>query len=210
GEDLDGGSLALPCAELVEAAVRTEQAGLAADAYQRLVATTGSGTEWALSLRARSKALLSDGEQAEELYREAIERLERTRLRVDLARARLLYGEWLRRGRRHNEARDQLRAAHTTFEVIGMNGFAERANRELRAAGGAARKRTEAGRYDELTPQEIQIARMARDGLSNPEIASRLFLSPHTVQYHLRKVYAKLDVASRSQLERVLPVNRGA
>lgn len=210
GDDPDGGSLALPCVELVEAAVRTEQAGLAAEAYQRLVATTGSGTDWALGLQARSKALLSDGDEAEEQYREAIARLGRTRLRVDLARARLVYGEWLRRGRRRNEARDQLRAAYATFESIGMKGFAERANRELRAAGGSARERAETGKYDELTPQEVQIARMARDGLSNPEIASRLFLSPHTVQYHLRKVYAKLGVTSRSQLERVLPASWGA
>jgi DNA-binding CsgD family transcriptional regulator len=122
------------------------------------------------------------------LYRESIARLGRTRLRVDLARAHLLYGEWLRRERRHNEAREPPRTAHAMLETMGVTAFAERASRELRAAGGGVRRRVDASRHDELTAQEGHIARMARDGLSNPEIAARLFISAHTVQYHLRKV----------------------
>jgi DNA-binding CsgD family transcriptional regulator/tetratricopeptide (TPR) repeat protein len=205
GDAGDGGSLALPCVELIEAAVRTEQIGLAEDVYGRLAeATAASGTDWGLGLQARCQALLSHGEQAEHLYQQAIQRLATTRLRVDLARAHLLYGEWLRRQRRHNEAREQLRTAHTHFETIGMTAFTERTARELRAAGGTARKRTDATRYDDLTPQETQIARMARDGLSNPEIAGRLFISPHTVQYHLRKVFTKLGVTSRTHLRQAL------
>jgi DNA-binding CsgD family transcriptional regulator len=163
-----------------------------------------------LAIQARSKALLSEGDEAEALYVESINRLDRTRLRVDLARVRLLYGEWLRRERRHSQARLQLRIAHTMFETMGMPAFAERAGRELRAAGGSARKRVDASRYDDLTSQEAQVARMARDGLSNPEIAGRLFLSPHTVQYHLRKVYTKLGVTSRKQLDHVLPQSHSA
>jgi DNA-binding CsgD family transcriptional regulator len=205
GDAGDGGSLALPCVELIEAAVRTEQVALAEDAYVRLAeATTASGTDWALGLQARCHAQLSHGNVAEDLYREAVQRLSTTRLRVDLARSHLVYGEWLRRERRHNDAREQLRTAHTLFDTMGMTAFAERTTRELRAAGGAARKRVDASRYDDLTPQEIQIARMARDGLSNPEIAGRLFISPHTVQYHLRKVYTKLGVTSRTHLGQVL------
>ncbi|HEX3792108.1 MAG TPA: AAA family ATPase [Pseudonocardiaceae bacterium] len=204
--DADRGSLALPCVELVEAAVRCDELGTAADAYRRLAEVTGaSGTDWALGLRARSKALLSAGDEAEALYLESIGHLGRTRLRVDLARVHLLYGEWLRRARRHLEAREQLRSAQTMLEAMGMAAFAERARRELRAAGVAVRKRVDARPHDELTAQEAQIARMARDGLSNPEIASRLFISAHTVQYHLRKVFTKLGVSSRAQLEIVLP-----
>lgn len=194
-----------PLPELVEAAVRTENHDTAVTAFERLAEMTGaSGTDWALGLQARCHALLSTGEQAEARYREAIERLDRTGMRVDQARTRLLYGEWLRRERRPNEAREQLRAAGKLFDAMGMTAFAERSVRELRAAGGVARKRHDASRYDELTPQEVQIARMARDGLSNPEIAGRLFISPHTVQYHLRKVFTKLDVTSRTHLGEVL------
>jgi DNA-binding CsgD family transcriptional regulator len=147
--------------------------------------------------------MLSEGEAAERPYRESVERLARTRLRPDLARAHLLYGEWLRRERRRTEAREQLRTAHSMLKAMGMEAFAERARGELQATGETARKRTVATRI-ELTAQEAQIARLARDGLSNPEIGARLFLSPRTVQYHLGKVFTKLDITSRSQLHRVL------
>ncbi|GAA0907118.1 LuxR family transcriptional regulator [Pseudonocardia zijingensis] len=207
----DPGSLIFPAVELFEAAARTDQVGAASEVFDRFTEmTTASGTDWALGLQARSQALLTVGDAADGLYRDAIAHLGRTRLRAELARTHLLYGEWLRRMRRHNAAREQLRTAHTMLESMGMTAFAERANRELRAAGGAVRKRTDASRYDELTAQETQIARMARDGLSNPEIASRLFISAHTVQYHLRKVFTKLGVTSRSQLDRALPDSRGA
>ena len=146
-----------------------------------------------------------DGEDAETSYREAIERLGRTPLRPDLARAHLLYGEWLRREGRRADARAQLRTAHDMFDAIGMGAFAERAQRELRATGETARKRTAVAMNEELTGQEAQIARLACDGLSNPEIGARLFISARTVQYHLGKVFTKLDVSSRSQLNRVLP-----
>ena len=131
--------------------------------------------------------------------------LGKTRLRVDLARAHLLYGEWLRRERRRTDAREQLRTAHDMLDAMGIAGFAERARRELRAVGATTRVRVPAARSDELTAQEALIARLARDGLSNPEIGTRLFISAHTVQYHLRKVFAKLGITSRSQLDRMLP-----
>ncbi len=152
---------------------------------------------------------MSEGDQAERWYRESIDRLGRTRLRVDLARAHLLYGEWLRRERRRGDAREHLRTAHERLESMGVTGFAERAGRELRATGETTRRRTSATRPQELTAQEAQIARMARDGLSNPEIGSRLFISAHTVQYHLGKVFAKLGITSRSELDRVLPHDPG-
>jgi DNA-binding NarL/FixJ family response regulator len=136
---------------------------------------------------------------------DSIVHLDRTRLRVDLARAHLLYGEWLRRERRPSEAREQLRTAHGMLEAMGVAAFAERARRELRAAGGTVHKRTVATRHEELTAQETQIAWLARDGLSNPEIGTRLFISARTVQYHLRKVFTKLGITSRSQLDSVLP-----
>jgi DNA-binding CsgD family transcriptional regulator len=151
--------------------------------------------------------MLSDGQVAESLYREAIDRLGRTRIRVELARAHLVYGEWLRRERRGLDAREQLRTAHAMFTAIGMDAFAERASRELLAAGESARKRT-VKTGDQLTAQEAQIARFARDGLSNPEIGARLFLSPRTVEYHLRKIFAKLNIRSRTQLHRVLTADR--
>ena len=147
---------------------------------------------------------MSEGEAAEHLYREAIDRLGRTRLRPDFARARLLYGEWLRRGHRRVDARAELRAAHELFLTIGMEAFAERARGELVATGERVRKRTEETR-DELTPQERQIARLAREGLSNPEIGAQLFLSPRTVEWHLRKVFTKLSIHSRRELARALP-----
>ena len=177
----------------------------AGDALQRLSETTrASGTDWALGIEARSRALLSDGEAAERLYRQAIDRLGCTRVRVELARAHLLYGEWLRRERRRLDAREQLRTAHEMFATMGTEGFAKRAEHELRATGETARKRA-VETSSQLTAQEAQVARLARDGLSNPEIGARLFISRRTVQYHLRKVFTKLDITSRGQLDRVLP-----
>jgi DNA-binding CsgD family transcriptional regulator len=203
--DDDLGSLLWVTAELIEAAARTGMTGTAASAYDRLEEmTSASDTDWGLGIRARSCALLSEGETAERLYRESIARLSKTRLRVDLARAHLLYGEWLRRDRRPSEAREQLRTAHGMLEAMGVAAFAERARSELRAAGGTVRKRTAAARHEELTAQEAQIARLARDGLSNPEIGTRLFISARTVQYHLRKVFTKLGITSRTQLDSVL------
>ena len=194
-----------PAVELIEAAARIGRAEMAADALRRLAEiTSASGTDWALGIEARSRALLSEGDAAERWYRESIERLGRTCVRADLARAHLLYGEWLRRERRRIDARAQLHVAHDMLETMGMQAFAERARRELKATGETARKRTIAPRDEQLTAQEAQIARMARDGLSNPEIGARLFISSHTVQYHLRRVFTKLGISSRSQLDRVL------
>jgi DNA-binding CsgD family transcriptional regulator len=191
--------------ELVEAAVRSGATNTAADTVARLRESTGaSGTDWALGVEARSRALLSDGAEADRLYREAIERLGRTRMRTELARAHLLYGEWLRRERRRADARTQLRIAHEMLEAIGMEGFAERARRELSATGETARKRSDATTGPQLTPQEDQAARLAAEGLTNSEIGARLFLSAKTVQYHLRKVFAKLGISSRSQLPQAL------
>ncbi len=179
---------------------------MAADVLRRLAEiTTTSGTDWALGIEARSRALLNAGDAAERLYRESIERLGRTRIRADLARAHLLYGEWLRRERRRVDARAQLRIAHEMLDAMGMDAFAERARRELSATGETARKRTVTSTDEELTAQEAQVARMARDGLSNPEIGARLFISARTVQYHLSKVFTKLGIASRTQLDGVLP-----
>ena len=191
--------------ELIEAAARSARSDVAADAYRRLVEiTSAAGTDWACGVEARSHALLSEGDAAERLYRESIERLGRTRLRAELARAHLLYGEWLRRQRRRIDARVQLRTAHDMLETMGMEAFAERARRELQATGETARKRTVHSADQKLTAQEAQIARMARDGLSNPEIGARLFISVRTVQYHLHKVFTKLGIESRGQLGRTL------
>ena len=187
---------------LVEAAARTGNTELAADALDRLSEWTQAGrTDWGLGVETRSRALLSDGEAADRLYREAIDRLGQTDMRPDLARTHLLYGEWLRRQRRRSDARAQLRTARQMLDSIGMEAFAERARRELLAAGGTARRRSVTARV-ELTAQETQIARLAADGLSNSEIGARLFLSPRTVQYHLGKVFTKLDITSRNQLSR--------
>jgi DNA-binding CsgD family transcriptional regulator len=188
--------------ELVEAAVRSGKPELAIDVLERLSEITrAGGTEWALGIEARSRALVSDGEAAETLYRDAIYRLARTRLRADLARAHLLYGEWLRRERRRLDARVQLRTAHELFAQFGMEAFAERARVELEATGEHARERTVATR-DDLTPQEAQVSRLAAEGGTNQEIAARLFISASTVDYHLRKAFRKLGVRSRTQLAR--------
>ena len=189
--------------ELIEAGVRVGRRDEAAVALDRLSERTqASGTDWALGVEAGSRALLSDGPDAERLYCETIDRLASTRGVVHLARARLLYGEWLRRESRRVDAREQLRAAHETFSGIGAEGFAERARHELAATGETARKRSDDARAV-LTPQEAHIARLAKDGLSNPEIGAQLFISPRTVQYHLRKVFQKLDITSRNQLSRL-------
>jgi DNA-binding CsgD family transcriptional regulator len=194
---------ALP--ELVEAAARVGDAERSGDAFERLVETTRPcHSDFALGIEARCRALLSDGAAAERLYREAIERFSRTRLRPELARAHLLYGEWLRRENRRVDARNQLRIAHEMLVAIGMQAFAERARQELVATGEKVRKRTLETR-DDLTPQERQIARLARDGLSNPEIGSRLFLSTRTVEWHLHNVFTKLGIKSRRELANVLP-----
>jgi DNA-binding CsgD family transcriptional regulator len=192
-------------AELVEAAARAGERHVAERALERLtLSTRPSGSDWALGVEARSRALLSDGDAAEGLYQEAIERLRRTRVRVQLARTQLLYGEWLRREHRRREAREQLRTAFEMFNAMGIEGFAARAERELLATGERVRKGSVETR-DELTAQEAQVARLARDGLSNAEIGARLFISQHTAAYHLRKVFSKLGITSRNQLRRVLP-----
>jgi DNA-binding CsgD family transcriptional regulator len=200
---------AMALVELIEAAMRTGNPQIAATALERLSERTrASGTDWALGMEARSRALLTNDPSAEPLYREAIERLARGRLAPHLARAQLVYGEWLRRQDRRIDAREQLRAANDTFSRIGAEAFAERARRELRATGETARGRTN-DTIAMLTPQEAQIARLAREGLSNPEIGARLFISPRTVQYHLHKVFLKLDISSRNQLGRVPPSRLG-
>jgi len=192
--------------ELIEAASRTETIRLAGETLERLrrAATAGGDTDWGIGILARSSALLSEGQDAEDSYREAIERLAHTRLRPELARAHLVYGEWLRRESRRVEARDQLRMAHELFVTIGMEAFAERARSELQATGEHVRRHTVEAR-DDLTAQERQIAELARDGLSNPEIGARLFLSPRTVEWHLRHVFAKLGIHSRRELADALP-----
>jgi DNA-binding CsgD family transcriptional regulator len=190
--------------ELVEAAVRAGEDQLAREALERLVATTAAaGTGWALGVEARSRALLSEPGEAEPLYRQAIERHERTLVRVEAARSHLLYGEWLRRERHRLAAREHLRIAHDRFAAMGCEAFAERAASEVRATGGKApRQSIETGA--ELTPQESQIALLASEGLTNAQIGVRLFLSPRTVEYHLRKVFAKLQIGARSELRTVL------
>ena len=198
------GSPTWAVAELIEAAVRLDDDALANRALERLAVTTrASGTELALGMEARSRALLAERGEAETLYRAAIERLSRTSIRVELARAHLLYGEWLRREGRRRDAREQLRTAFEMFTAMGVEAFAGRAERELVATGERVRKRTVETR-EELTAQEAQVARLAGEGLSNAEIGERLFISQHTVAYHLRKVYTKLGITSRNQLNRML------
>ena len=190
--------------ELIEAASRSgrlERAGEALDVLSE--STRASGTPWALGVEASSRALLNEGEAAETLYREAIDRLEPTRVRLHLARSHLLYGEWLRRQRRRLDARNELRVAHDLFSDFGTKAFAERARVELEATGERARKRT-VDTLGQLTPQETEISRLAAEGHTNREIAAQLFISPSTVEYHLRKVFRKLEVKSRTQLARRL------
>jgi DNA-binding CsgD family transcriptional regulator len=191
-------------AELIEAAVRSGRAERAAGPLVQLAEIArAAGTDWALGTHARAAAMLAEGEAAERLYREAIERLSHVKTCATLARAHLLYGEWLRREHRRVDARMQLRAAYTMLSDMGMEAFAERAHRELRATGETVRKRTVAT-LDELTPQEVQVARLAGSGETNPEIAAQLFLSPRTVEWHLRKVFGKLGVGSRKELAAAL------
>jgi DNA-binding CsgD family transcriptional regulator len=200
----DIGVLGWSLTELVEAAVRSGQPARASDALQRLSETTrASGTDWALGTEARSRALLSEGATAEDRYREAIERLGRTRMRPAVARTHLLYGEWLRRENRHRDARVQLRTAHDLFTTMGIEAFADRARRELLATGDTVRRRT-VGTVSELTAQEAHIARLAVGGHTNAEIGAQLFLSTRTVEWHLGKVYTKLGVGSRRELRRAL------
>jgi DNA-binding CsgD family transcriptional regulator len=175
-------------------------------AHERLVERTLScATNWAFGMEAWSRALLSDDGTAESLYSEAVDRLARARVVINLARAHLLFGEWVRRERRRIDAREQLRTARDMFVTMGANGFAERAERELLATGATARKRTVETR-DQLTAQETQVARLARDGHSSREVGAQLFISPRTVQYHLQHVFTKIGISSRVQLERALPL----
>lgn len=188
--------------ELVEAATRTGRSDLAAEALQRLSSKArASGTDWALGMEARAQALVSDPDSAEDRFRNAVEHLSRARVRAELARAHLLYGEWLRQAGRRIDARRELDTAYEMFTAMGLEGFAERSRQELALAGAAVRRRPTAMR-EELTAQEAQIARLARDGLSNPEIGARLFISARTVEWHLRKVFTKLGVSSRRELQR--------
>jgi ATP/maltotriose-dependent transcriptional regulator MalT len=191
--------------ELLEAATRAGRTAIAEAALVRVLdATAHLPNDTAQGIAARSRAMMTAGERADGLYRDAIERLGRSVLRPELARTHQLYGEWLRREGRRVDARKHLRAAHEQFTAIGMEAFAERARVELLATGETARKRTDDSRT-QLTAQQLQIARMARDGLSNPEIGARLYLSPRTVEWHLRKVFGVLCIASRRQLRTSLP-----
>ncbi len=200
-EHEDLGFFGWSLAELVEAGVRSGASDEAAAALRQLgERTRAAGSEWALGIQARSRALLSDGPAADTLYREAIDRLGRGRVAVHLARAHLVYGEWLRREQRRSEAREHLRAAHAMFGRFGAAAFAERARRELQATGETVRKRT-AGTCDSLTTQEAQVARLAAEGHTNTEIGARLFISPRTAEYHLHKVFSKLGISSRRQLK---------
>jgi DNA-binding CsgD family transcriptional regulator len=200
----DLGLLAWALIEVVEAAARCDRPDVAAATVERLTERTqASGTDWALGIEARSRALVSEGEAADGLYREAVERLERCRVTAHLARAHLVYGEWLRREQRRTEAREQLRTAHDMFDRFGAEGFAERARRELQATGETVRRRSVEAQ-DVLTPQETQVARLAAEGHTNPEIGAHLFISPRTAEYHLSKVFTKLAISSRRQLRGAL------
>jgi DNA-binding CsgD family transcriptional regulator len=213
GDHLGQGALVV--AELAEAAARTRDATAVRAVLDWLSERTrATRTEWALGIEARVRALLSDGQVADGHYRESIQRLSRTRIGAQLARSHLLYGEWLRRQGRRVDAREQLRTAYRTLDAMGMAAFAERARHELLATGETGRKRAAlsartrgAGFSEALTAQEAQVARLALDGLSNPEIGARLFISPRTAKYHLSNVFTRLGITSRSQLDRVLAVD---
>jgi DNA-binding CsgD family transcriptional regulator len=201
-EDL--GTFGFAVFELVEAGARAGDTQAAATALRLLTErTTAAGTDWALGVLARSRALLSEGATADALYREAIERLGRTRVAVHLARTHLVYGEWLRREGRRRDAREQLHTAHEMFDGFGANAFAERARRELVATGETV-SRSAPGVPEALTAKEAQIARLAAEGKTNPEIGAELFISPRTVEWHLHKVFTKLDVDSRGKLHAAL------
>jgi DNA-binding CsgD family transcriptional regulator len=190
--------------ERVEAAVRCGEREIAAAALQEFIDTANPGeTDWGRGIQARLNALVSDGDLAETFYLEALDRLGRTQIRTELARTHLLYGELLRRENRRADAREQLRTAHSMFVLMAADGFAERARRELTAAGESVRKRQAESR-SELTPQEEHIARLARDGRTNPEIAAELYISARTVEWHLSKVFTKLGISSRRGLKDVL------
>jgi len=206
-EDL--GVFGFSLVELVEAGARSGAYEEAAGALRQLEErTSAAGTDWGLGIQARSRALLLEGADADSLYRDAIERLERTRIAVELGRAHLVYGEWLRRENRRLDAREHLRIADDMFSRAGAEAFAERTRRELLATGETARRRS-SETLGILTAQEAQIARLAQEGLSNPEIGAQLFISPRTVQYHLHKVFQKLEITSRNQLGRVPPSRLG-
>jgi ATP/maltotriose-dependent transcriptional regulator MalT len=195
-------------AELVEAGARSGHIDVAAGAFEQLSAMTrASCTNLALGIEAARHALLREHDNAEELYREALERLRHTRIRVEFARAQLLYGEWLRRQGRRVDARAQLRMAYEALAAMGVEAFADRARHELLATGETVRKRT-VETHGELTAQEAHIARLAAEGLTNPEIAAALYLSPRTVEWHLRKIFTKLGVSTRRQLRRVPNADR--
>jgi DNA-binding CsgD family transcriptional regulator len=191
--------------ELIEAASRAGEHDVAAAALERLTDRTRmAGTDWALGVEARLRALLTDGDQAEDLYQESVERLGRTRILPELGRAHLVYGEWLRREKRRGDAREQLRVAHDLFSTMGAGAFTERARRELLATGETVRTR-KAETRDQLTAQELHIAQLAADGQTNSEIGAQLFLSPRTVEWHLRNVFLKLGLTSRKQLRGTFP-----
>jgi ATP/maltotriose-dependent transcriptional regulator MalT len=191
--------------ELIESAARTGRTDLATQTLQRLTTKAHAcRTHWALGIEARSRALLSDGDTAERGFRAAVGHLSRARVHGELARAHLLYGEWLQQAGQRADARAELARAHEMFTGMGMDGFAERARRGLQAAGAAVHQQT-ADATGQLTEQEALIARLARDGRSNPEIGAQLFISARTVEWHLRKVFTKLEISSRMQLQRALP-----
>ncbi len=196
-------------AELIEAAARTEQPEVGADALELLVESAQvSGTDWGLGIAARSRALLSEGDAADALYRAAIDRLSATRLRPELARAHLVYGEWLRREARRDDARVQLGSAHAMFAAMGAEGFAERARQELEATGAQVRRQADVSPHHDLTPQERHIARLAREGRTNVEIGAELYLSPRTIEWHLNKIFLKLGISSRRMLRQALPSSK--
>jgi DNA-binding CsgD family transcriptional regulator len=205
----DGGVSSWALVEVIEASSRLGDIEGAIAGLRRLSeSTSAAGTNWALGVEARSRALVCDGQQAEDCYVDAIALLRQTRMRPELARAHLLYGEWLRRAMRRTDAREHLRTAHDMFDSMGARGFADRARRELLATGETARRRT-VETVTDLTPQELQIANLAADFRQNKEIASELFLSPRTVEWHLRKVFAKLAVSSRRELRALLRPRAG-